>query len=75
MKISRAGVSIIVILMVVVPLFADIALAMAFGPKGLPDMKLSLFAAKVYLYVMPVYIVYVIIANAIIKEWDKWIKY
>ena len=75
MKISRAGVSILVIFMVLIPLFADIALAMAFGPKGLPDMKISLFLAKWYLYLIPIYIIYVIIAKAIIREWDKWIKY
>jgi hypothetical protein len=74
MKISRAGVWTIIIMLLLVPLLADLtqALTFGFGPTG---KRLFLFAYKVYLVILPIYIVYVIVAKAVIRLWDKWIKY
>lgn len=74
MKISRAGVWTLVIMLLVIPFMADLAAAVIFRLRS-PGGRLYLYFYKVYLIILPVYIVYVIVANAIIKQWDKWKKY
>lgn len=59
-------------MLVLVPLFADITLSMTFGRKGLPNMGISVVSAWYYITIFPFYIVYLVVAFAILNAWKKW---
>ena len=71
MKISGKGVKAIILFLVVFPLAADMILAVVFFDRSPANMSLSGVFAVLYIYLIPIYFIYLIIAFAIIKFWNK----
>ena len=71
MKISGKGVKTIIVFLVIVALVADIIPAVIFFDRGEANMRMSGTFAIAYLYLIPIYFIYLIIAFAVIKLWNK----
>ena len=72
MKISGKGVVVILIFLVGIPVIVDLILAIAV-PGG-ADFGMSRFLISSYIGVLPFYILYLVLAFAILYTWNKWKK-
>lgn len=72
MKISGKGVKVILLFLVGIPLIADLVMLLVFGGKSNIAFGMTLFHLTRYIIVFPVYIVYLVVAFAIIKEINKY---